>query len=337
MPEKIDRNLALELARVTEASALAIGRLMGRGEHEQTYQVGAQAMQTTLASVDVDGTVVISRNHNQEENPYLYVGQTVGNGTPPKMDVAVAPVDGIQLLQLGLPHAISLVALADEGSLYTNPAEVRYMNKIAVGPDVKGEISLDKPVDWNLRNIAHAKRIDVSEVTVMVLDRPRNQGIVREVRQAGARLRLISDGDITGALMAALPNTGVDVLMGVGGTDQAVMTACILKCLGGEMECRLYPQNTADRQRALGLGLTLNEVYRVEDLAKGDNVFVSVTGITENEHLEGVRYSEQGVHTHSLVMRSKSGTIRHVRAKHRLEKLMRYSEIEFLHPVEQGT
>lgn len=334
MPEKIDRNLALELTRVTEAAALAVARLMGRGELSVVRQAGAQAMQTAMASVDVDGTVVLGEGHDPEETPYLYIGQTVGNGTPPKMDVAVAPVDGLRLLSLGLPHAISVVAMAEENSFYRNPAGIVYMNKIAVGPDLHGEISLDKSIDWNLRNIARAKHIDVSEVTVVVLDRPRNQGVVRDVRQAGARLHLITDGDVTGALMAALPDTGVDVLMGIGGADQAVLTACILKCLGGEMECRLYPRNTAERQRALGMGLTLNELYRVNDLVKGDNVFVSITGVTENEHLEGVRYSEQGVHTHSLTMRSKSGTVRYVRARHRLEKLMRYSEIEFLSPVE---
>ncbi len=330
MREKIDRNLSLELSRVTEAAALAVGRLMGRGAIEEVRQIGAQAMETAMRGVDVEGVVAIGESRDPEETPYLYVGQTVGNGTPPRMDVAVAPIDGLRLLSHGLPHAISVVAMAEEGSLYRNPAEISYMNKIAVGPEVKGAISLDQSVEWNLKNIAQAKHIEVSEVTVTVLDRPRNQGVVRQVRQAGARLNLISDGDIYGAMMAVLPNTGVDVLMGIGGSDQAVITACIFKCLGGEMECRLYPRNAAERQRGLNMGLTLNETYHVNDLVKGENVFVSITGITESQRLEGVRYSEQGVHTHSLTMRSKSGTIRDVKARHRLEKLMRYSEIEFL-------
>jgi fructose-1,6-bisphosphatase II len=334
MPEKIDRNLALELTRVTEAAALAVGRLMGRDDFQQIRMVAANAMRVAMSSVDVDGTVVIGEGHDPEETPYLYVGDVIGNATPPKMDVAVSPVDGLRLLSLGLPHAISVAALAEEGSFYRNPAQVIYMNKIAVGPDVQGEISLDQSVEWNLKNIAHAKHIPVSEVTVMVLNRPRNQNIIRDVRQAGARLHLISDGDINAALMAALPNTGVDCLMGIGGADQAILTACILKCLGGEMECRLYPRNTAERQRALSMGLTLEELYRVNDLVKGENVFVSVTGITESERLEGVRYSGQGVQTHSLSMRSKSGTIRDVRSRHRLHKLIRYSEIEYLNPVE---
>ncbi len=334
MREKIDRNLALELTRVTEAAALAVARLMGRGEINQVRQVAAQAMLVALGSVDVEGSIVIGEGDDPNESPYLYSGEVVGNGTPPKMDVAVAAVDGLRLLSLGLPHAISLVAMAEEESFYRNPAQIRYMNKIAVGPDVHGEISLDKPVEWNLKSVARAKHIPVSELTIMVLDRPRNQNIVRDIRQAGARLHLISDGDVYAALMAALPSAGVDMLMGVGGAFQAVLTASILKCMGGEMECRLYPRNIAERQRALGLGLNLEQIYRVHDLVKGDNVFVSVTGITESGRLEGVRYSEQGVHTHSMAMRSKSGTIRDVRSRHRLEKLMRYSEIEFLSPAE---
>ncbi|NWJ95923.1 MAG: class II fructose-bisphosphatase [Chloroflexi bacterium] len=337
MVEKIDRNLALEVTRVTEAAAMAVARLMGRNDLELIRQVAANAIRVAMRSVDVDGTIVIGEGRNQGEIPYLYVGEAVGNGTLPKMDVAVTPIDGLRLVSHGLPNAISLVAMAEEGSLYRNPAEVAYMNKIAVGPEVEGNISLDQSVEWNLKNIAYAKHIPVSEVTVIVLDRPSNQNIIREIRESGARLHLISGGDINGALMAALPNTGVDVLMGVGGTEQAIQTACILKCLGGEMEGRLYPRNIAERQRMIGLGRTLQEVYRVNDLVQGNNVFVSVTGVTGSERLEAVRYSEQGVHTHSLTMRSKSGTIRDVRSRHSLEKLMRYSEIEFLKPEEALT
>lgn len=328
MAEKIDRNLSLELIRATEAAALSTALVMGRGETGAINQGAAQAMEIALRAVDVDGTIVVGSGP-EGEAAYLYTGQKVGNGTAPKMDMGVRPVDGVRLLALGLPHAISIIALAEEGTMYRNPADMKYMYKIAVGPEAKGVISLDQSAEWNLKNIAAAKHIEVKEVTAVVLDRPRNLQLVREIRQAGARLHLISDGDITAALMAALPGTGVDVLMGIGGAEEAVLAACLLKCLGGDMVCRLYPHNTSTRQNALSLGFNLHEVYRVDDLVKGENVFVSVTGVTEGERLEGVRYSEDGVHTHSIVMRSKSGTVRDIRARHRLNKLMRYSEINF--------
>lgn len=329
MSEKIDRNLSLQLIRATEATALASGRIVGRGNVAGNVQGAAEAMVKAFRSLDAEGTIVVGEGA-AEEVQHLYQKQAVGNGSGPKMDVAVRAIDGIRLLASGLPHVVSIAALADAGTLYTNPAGIKYMNKIAVGPEAKGAISLDQPVEWNLENIAKAKRIDVHEVTVVVLDRPRNQQIIREVRQAGARLHLITDGDISAALSAALSNTGVDVLMGIGGANEAVITACLLKCLDGDMVCRLYPHNIATRQQALSLGVALDATFRVNDLASGDNIFVSITGITDSEHLEGVRYSEDGVHTHSMVMRSKSGTVRDIRARHRLDKLMRYSEIDFL-------
>lgn len=333
MAEKIDRNLSLELIRATEAAALSSALVMGRGEAYIGSRGAAQAMEVALRAVDVDGTIAIGEG-KEGEAPYLYEGQKVGHGTTPSMEVAVRAIDGARLLARGLPYAISVIALAEQGTLFRKPPSTRYMYKIAVGKEAKGMVSLDQSAEWNLRNIAQAKHIDIKEVTVVVLDRPRNQQLVREIRQAGARLHLVSDGDITGALMAALPDTGVDVLMGIGGADEAVLTACILKCLDGEMVCRLYPHNTAARQESLAMGLTLNEVYGVDDLVKGENVFVSVTGVTDCERLDGVRYTEMGVHTHSIVMRSKSGTMRDIRARHRLDKLMRYSEIDFLHTTE---
>ncbi len=329
MTEKMDRNLSLELIRATEAAALSTARVMGRGEAGMLSQGAAQAMQKALLAVDVDGTIVIGEGLEGEVN-FLYTGQKVGNGTAPQMDVAARSIDGVRLLAFGLPHAISIIAMAEKGSMFHNPPGMKYMNKIAVGPEAKGSISLDRSAEWNLHNIAKAKHIDVSEVTVVVLDRPRNQQLVREIRQAGARLRLVSDGDITGAMMAALPNTGVDVLMGVGGADEAVLTACIMKCLDGDMVCRLYPHNIAARQAALGQGLSMEQVFGIDDLVKGENVFAAITGVTEGERLDGVRYSENSVHTHSIVMRSKSGTMRDIRARHRLDKLMRYSEINFM-------
>lgn len=335
MSEKIDRNLSLQLIRVTESGALSTALVMGRGEIGQMSQGAAQAMEKTLQAVEVDGTIAIGEGQKGEVN-YLYVGQKVGNGSAPAMDVAVRPIDGVRLLAHGQPHAISIIALAEPNTLYRNPAGMKYMYKIAVGPEAKGAINLDKPAEWNLHNIAKAKHIEITEVTALVLDRPRNQQLVREIRQAGARLILVQDGDINGALLAALPETGVDVMMGIGGVDEAVLTACVLKCLDGEMVCRLYPHNVATRQQALAMGLTLDEVYGINDLVKSENIFVSVTGITEGERLEGVRYSERGVHTHSIIMRSKSGTMRDIRAQHRLNKLMRYSEIDFVGaPAEQ--
>lgn len=328
MSEKIDRNLSLELIRATEAAALSTALVMGRGEIASITQGAAQAMQTAMKAVDVDGRVVIGEGEEGVAT-YLYTGQPIGNGNGPRMDVAVRAIDGARLLAHGAPHAISIIALAEENSLYRLPYGMKYMNKIVVGPEVRGAISLDQPAEWNLKNIAKAKHIDVKEVTAVVLDRPRNQQLVREIRQAGARLHLISDGDIHAAMMAVLPETGVDVLMGIGGAAEAIVTACLLKCLDGEMVGRLYPHNIAVRQEALAHGLSLNEIYTVNDLSKGDNVFVSITGVTDGERLEGVRYSEGGVHTHSIVMRSKSGTMRDVRARHRLDKLMRYSEIDF--------
>lgn len=334
MSEKIDRNLSLQLIRATEATALASGRIVGRGNDVTAkVQGAAEAMVKAFQSLDAEGTIVVGEG-TQEEVEHLYHGQLVGNNQGPKMDVAVRAIDGLRLLASGLPHVVSIAALSDPGSLYNNPAHLKYMNKIAVGPEAKGVISLDQPVEWNLENIAKAKHIKINEVTVIVLDRPRNQHIIREIRQAGARLHLISDGDISAALMAALPNTGVDVLMGIGGANEAVMTACLLKCLDGDMVCRPYPHNVTTRQAALNAGITLEETLRVNDLVTGDNVFVSITGITDSERLEGVRYSEQGVHTHSMVMRSKSGTVRDIRARHRLDKLMRYSEIDFMGEAE---
>ena len=329
MSEKIDRNLSLQLIRATEAAALSTGRIMGQGEIETLNQAAAQAMETALRALDAQAEVVIGAGVEGEVSS-LYVGQQVGNGHGPQLDLAARPIDGIRLLALGQPHAISINALADHGSMYRNPAHLRYMYKIAVGPEARGAIDIGQSAEWNLKNIAEAKRIDLKEITAVVLDRPRNQQLVREIRQTGVRLHLISDGDITGAMMAALPNTGVDVLMGIGGADEAVLTACILKCLDGDMVCRAYPHNTATRQQALSLGLSLDEIYRPNDLVKSENVFVSITGITDGERLEGVRYTEIGVHTHSIVMRSKSGTMRDIRAQHRLNKLMRYSEIDFV-------
>jgi fructose-1,6-bisphosphatase II len=328
MPERIDRNLSLELVRVTEAAAMAAARLMGRGDKNAADHAAVEAMRTALSSVGMDGTVVIGEGE-KDEAPMLFIGEKIGTGQPPKVDIAVDPIDGTRLLSLGLPNAIAVVALAEQGSLYDSPG-VFYMNKIAVGPEAKGAIDIDKSVAWNLKSIARAKKMDVSEVTVVILDRPRHEHLIREVREAGGRIKLITDGDIAGAIMTALEDTGVDVLMGIGGSPEAVVSACALKCIGGDMQCRLHPRNEEERQKALSMGANLDELFDIDKLVRGKNVFVSLTGITNGELVDGVKYHEHSVETHSLVMRSKSGTVRDIRARHSIDKLMSYSEIAFV-------
>ncbi len=328
MPEKIDRNLSLELVRVTEAAAMAAARLMGRGDKEAADGAAVQAMRIALSSVGMDGTVVIGEGE-KDQAPMLYIGEKIGTGEPPKVDIAVDPIDGTRLLAGGLPNAISVVALAEEGSLYDSPG-IFYMNKIAVGPAAKGKIDLNQSVEWNIKSVAQAKKMDINELTVVILERPRHEQLIREVREAGARIKLITDGDVAGSIMTALEGTGVDMLMGIGGSPEAVISACALKCIGGDMQCRLYPRDDAEKQNAAKMGADLNKLFTINDLAKGENIFVSLTGITNGELVDGVKYHENGLETHSLVMRSKSGTVRDVRARHRLDKLMAFSEIEFM-------
>ncbi|MBN9390611.1 MAG: class II fructose-bisphosphatase [Chloroflexi bacterium] len=328
MPEKIDRNLSLELVRVTEAAAMAAARLMGRGDKDAADGAAVQAMRIALSSVGMDGTVVIGEGE-KDQAPMLFIGEKIGTGEPPKVDIAVDPIDGTRLLAGGLPNAISVVALAEEGSLYHSPG-IFYMNKIAVGPAAKGHIDLDQSVEWNIKSVAQAKKMDVSELTVVILERPRHEQLIREVRQAGARIKLITDGDVAGSIMTALDGTGVDILMGIGGSPEAVISACALKCIGGDIQCRLYPRDDDEKRQASEMGADFNKLFTINDLAKGENIFVSLTGITNGELVAGVKYHENGLETHSLVMRSKSGTVRDVRARHRLDKLMAFSEIEFM-------
>lgn len=329
MPEKIDRNLSLELVRVTEAAAMAAARLMGRGDKDAADGAAVQAMRIALSSVGMDGTVVIGEGE-KDQAPMLYIGEKIGTGEPPKVDIAVDPIDGTRLLAGGLPNAISVVALAEEGTLYHSPG-IFYMNKIAVGPAAKGAIDLDKSVEWNIKSVAQAKKMEVNELTVVILDRPRHEQLIREVREAGARIKLITDGDVAGSIMTALDDTGVDILMGIGGSPEAVISACALKCIGGDMQCRLVARTDEEKQRAADMGADLHKLFLLNDLARGENIFVSLTGITNGELVDGVKYHENGLETHSLVMRSKSGTVRDVRARHRLDKLMTFSEIEFMH------
>ncbi len=322
-----DRNLAMELARVTEAAAMAAGRWMGRGNKEAADQAAVDGMRLVLNSVDMDGVIVIGEGE-KDEAPMLYNGEVLGTGRPPRVDIAVDPVDGTTVLSLGRSGALAVVALSERDTMY-DPKHIVYMDKIAVGPDGAAVIDIDAPVDVNLRNIARAKRKDIDDLTVIILDRPRHEELIRQVREVGARIRLISDGDIAGALMTAIPDTGIDVLMGIGGSPEAVVSACALKCVGGDMQCKLWPRDDAERAESIEAGMDLDKVLTIDDLVRGDNVFFAATGITDGELLDGVRYYGGGARTHSLVMRSRSGTVRFVEASHRWDKLMRYSQIRF--------
>lgn len=327
MGELPDRNLALELVRVTEAAALAAGRWMGRGDKEGVDKAAVDAMRLVLSTIQMDGVVVIGEGE-KDEAPMLYNGEVLGTGVPPKVDIAVDPIDGTRLTALGLPGALAVVALAERGSMYA-PGHIVYMNKIAVGPEAKGVIDIELSVAENLHRIAEAKSRDVNDLTVVILDRPRHEQLIREVRRTGARIKLIPDGDVAGGLMTAFEDTGMDVLMGIGGSPEAVITACGLKCIGGEIQCKLWPRDEAEHRWAEEVGLDLDRVLKTDDLVSGENVFFAATGVTDGELLEGVKYFGSGAKTSSIVMRSKSGTVRRVEATHRLDKLMRFSQIDF--------
>lgn len=319
----LDRNLGLDLVRVTEAAALAAGRWMGRGDKNGADQAAVDAMRFALDSVQMDGVVVIGEGE-KDEAPMLYIGERVGSGAQPTVDVAVDPIDGTTVLSKGLPNALTIVALAERGSLYY-PPKIVYMNKLAVGPVGRGLLHLDAPPAENLATLARAKQCDVSDLTVVVLDRPRHDHLIAQVRAAGARIRLISDGDVAGALMAALEDhSGVDLLMGIGGSPEAVLAACALRCVGGEIQCRLWPRDAAERDAALAAGLAPHEFDRIlttNDLVQSDNVFFAASGVTNGELLRGVQYAGSGARTHSVMMRSRSGTIRWIEAQHHWERV----------------
>ncbi|MBI3764254.1 MAG: class II fructose-bisphosphatase [Chloroflexi bacterium] len=327
MNEMPERNLALELVRVTEAAALAAGRFMGRGDKEGGDKAAVDAMRLVLNTVEMDGIIVIGEGE-KDEAPMLYNGEVLGTGDLPQVDIAVDPIDGTRLLALGRANSLSTVALSDRGTMF-NPGPFVYMNKIAVGPEAKGAVDIEAPVTANLKNIARAKNRDVNDLTVVILDRPRHQQLIDEARKAGARIRLITDGDVAGALMTAWLDSGVDVLLGVGGTPEGVIAACALKCMGGEIQGKLYPRDDNERQKGIEMGYQIDRVLHTEDLVAGDNVFFAATGLTDGELLDGVKYYGSGARTHSLVMRSKSGTVREIVARHRWDKLMQFSQIGY--------
>jgi fructose-1,6-bisphosphatase II len=327
MNEKPERNLALELVRVTEAAALAAGRYMGRGDKEGGDKAAVDAMRLVLNSVEMDGIVIIGEGE-KDEAPMLYNGEKLGTSHPPQVDIAVDPIDGTRLLALGRANSLSTVALADKGSMF-DPGPFVYMNKIAVGPEGKGAIDIEVSPLVNLRSVARAVGKSIQDLTVMVLDRPRHEKLIAEIRKAGARIRLITDGDVAGALMTAWPDSGIDLLMGVGGTPEGVISACALKCMGGEIQGKLYPRNDEEAQKARDMGYNLGQVLTTDDMVKSDNVFFAATGITDGELLDGVKYYGDGARTHSLVMRSKSGTVREIIARHKWAKLMQISQVKY--------
>lgn len=321
MREPMDRNLAFELVRVTEAAALNAAHWMGRGNREAADQAAVDAMRHALQFVDMDGIVVIGEGE-KDEAPMLYNGEKVGNGNNPLVDVAVDPIDGTTLLAKGLPNAISAVAIAERGALY-DCGGMFYMNKIAVGPSCRGTININDTVAGNLRRIARRKRFRVSDLTVVVLDRERHTELIQEVREAGARIMLISHGDIAGGLMPALEGTGVDVLMGIGGAPEAVITACALKCMGGEIHCKIWPKDEDGLKKGQEHGVDFDRVFTTEDLVAGDDIFFAATGVTNGELLHGVRFTPNGARTSSLAMRMRSGTFRKIEAEHNLAELYR--------------
>jgi fructose-1,6-bisphosphatase II len=322
-----DRNLAMELMRATEAAALAGGRWMGRGDKNAADGAAVEAMRVVLNSVSMDGIVVIGEGE-KDEAPMLFNGEEIGDGSAPAMDIAVDPIDGTTLTSLGRPGAISVIALSERGTMF-NPGPCVYMEKIAAGPAAADAIDLNAPVKANLHAVAKALGERVSDVTAVILDRDRHESIIKECREAGARIRLIPDGDVAGAISVAWRNSGTDVLFGVGGTPEGVIAACALKCLGGSIQGRLWPRNDEERRGALDMGYDLDQVLMIDDLVAGDDVFFAATGLSDGELLQGVRYWGDGASTQSLVMRSKSGTIRIIDATHKWTKLMSYSAVRW--------
>lgn len=325
--KSIDRNLALELARVTEAAAMLAARWMGRGDKNAADQAAVDAMRFVLGTIEMDGVVVIGEGE-KDEAPMLYVGEQVGNASEPKVDIAVDPIDGTRLTAMGMPNAISVVALADRGTLYSSP-DIMYMEKMAVGAEAADAIDIRDDVETNLRRVAKAKQRNVRDLTVVILDRPRHDDLVKEVRAAGARIKMITDGDVAGALMTTMEHTGVDVLMGIGGAPEAVIAACALKCSGGAIQCRLWPRNDDERRVVAEKNIDVSKVLHCNDLVAGDNAFFSATGITDGELLQGVHFYGKTATTETLVMRSKSGTVRRIQATHQFTKLRQVSNFSY--------
>src|ERR1700759_742983 len=325
--EAPDRNLALELVRVTEAGAMAAGRWVGRGDKEGGDGAAVDAIRQLVNSVSMRGVVVIGEGE-KDHAPMLYNGEEVGNGDGPECDFAVDPIDATTLMSKGTPNALSVLAVADRGSMF-DPSAVFYMNKIAVGPDAAHVLDITAPIAENIRAVAKVKGLSVPDMTVVILDRPRHAQLIEDVRATGARIRLITDGDVAGAISACRPGSGTDMLAGIGVTPEGIITAAALRCMGGEIQAQLAPTDDAERQKALDAGYDLDQVLTTGDLVSGENVFFCATGVPDGDLLKGVRYEPGGCTTQSIVMRSKSGTLRMVEGFHRLTKLNEYSAIDF--------
>jgi fructose-1,6-bisphosphatase II len=321
MPSRTrERNLGMELVRVTEAAALSAARYMGRGDKIKVDQAAVDAMRQAVDGVDMHGVVVIGEGE-KDEAPMLYVGEEVGNGTPPLVDVAVDPVDGTRLTALGLSGAIAVVATAERGTMYSAPPGVYYMEKIAVGPAARDLIDINATVAENLASVAKAKNSRIDDLTVVILDRPRHADIINQVREAGARIRLIMDGDVSAAIQAAMEDyRGVDVLLGTGGAPEAVLAAAAIKCIGGGIQCKVWPRSDEERAKLTAYGIDLAKVYTTDDLVRGEDVSFAATGITSGELVDGVQFFGWGARTSSIMMRSRSGTIRYIQARHKWHK-----------------
>jgi fructose-1,6-bisphosphatase II len=318
-----DRNLAMELARVTEAAALAAARWMGRGDKEAADQAAVDAMRMMLGTVQMDGIVIIGEGE-KDNAPMLFNGEKIGSGEGTSVDVAVDPLEGTRLTARGMPNAISVIGVTERGSMF-DPGPCFYMEKIATGEEGAAVIDIEAPIADNLSRLATAKNTSVSDLTVTILDRERHDQIVKEVRGAGARIHFITDGDVAGAISAAREGTGVDLLLGIGGTPEGVIAACAIKCLGGMIQGRLWPRNEEERDAAIDAGYDLDKVLTTDDLVWGDDVFFAATGVTDGDLLNGVRYRRNSAITQSIVMRSRSGTVRMIDALHRIEKLKKFS------------
>jgi fructose-1,6-bisphosphatase II len=326
--QKPDRNLALELVRVTEAAAMAAGRWVGRGDKEAADQAAVDAMRLMIDTVNMDGVVVIGEGE-KDEAPMLYNGEQVGNGEGPPVDVAVDPVDGTTLTAKGMGNALAVIAVAERGTMF-DPGAAVYMDKIAVGPEAADAIDIEAGPEENVLQVAKAKGKRPEDISVVVLERDRHVALVEGIRSAGARVMLITDGDVQGAIVAAAPERiGADLLMGIGGTPEGVVAAAALKCIGGAMQGKLFPRNDEERQKLADGGYDINAVITTDDLVSGEEVFFAATGVTNGAMLRGVRYREDKIITDSVVMRSKSGTVRYVEAHHQAEKLERYSPIQY--------
>ncbi len=314
-----DRNVGLDLMRVTEAAAMAAGRWSGRGDKEGGDQAAVDAMRDVLARVPMRGVVVIGEGE-KDEAPMLYNGEQVGDGTGPEFDIAVDPVDGTTLLANGMPNAIAVMAAADRGSMY-DPSAVFYMNKLVCSAAVADEVDIDAPAEHNIRAVARALGVGPGDVTVSVQNRPRHEQLIRDVRAAGARVKLFADGDVATAIAAVRPGTGIDLMLGIGGTPEGIITACAMKALGGVIQGRLHPRDDDERRKTLDAGHDLTRVLHTNDLVSGNNTHFIATGITDGDLLRGVRYTPEGAETESIVVRSRSGTVRTVHGTHLLHQL----------------